>query len=45
MPVRGPRRLYLISQILVNNNDDPDDIDTQAGNTTRPILEALPRLK
>jgi hypothetical protein len=35
--------LYLINQILVNNNDDPDDIDTQAGNTTRPIIVKMKR--
>ncbi|NJL51406.1 MAG: hypothetical protein HC930_02875 [Hydrococcus sp. SU_1_0] len=31
MPIRSPRRLYLINLIEVNNDDDPDVIDRSPG--------------
>lgn len=42
MPIRSPRRLYLINLIQVNNDDDPDVIDRSPGvaltETKRPIV-------
>jgi hypothetical protein len=42
MPIRSPRRLYLINLIQVNNDDDPTVIDRSPGlaitETKRPII-------
>lgn len=43
MPVRGPRRLYLITQITVPNNDNPNAIDTGTSGTTRPMIVKMKR--
>lgn len=45
MPVRGKRRLYLIGDIEVNLDDNPDAIDTApdqtVNGTTRPIIAKI----
>ena len=45
MPIRSPRRLYLINEIEVDVDDDPDNIDKAPGDTlpqtTRPIIAKI----
>lgn len=40
MPVRSPRRLYLLDEITVNLDDDPNAVDSPGG-TTRPIIAKI----
>lgn len=40
MPVRSPRKLYLISQITVNLDDDSDATDPPGG-TVRPVIAKI----
>jgi hypothetical protein len=45
MPVRSPRRFYLINNVTVDLDDDPDVIDKLPGDTlpqtTRPIIAKI----
>lgn len=45
MPIRSPRRLYLINEITVDVDDDPNVIDKSPGDTTtqttKPIIAKI----
>lgn len=40
-PIRSPRRLYLISNVTANQDDNKDGIDPATGGTTRPVIAKI----